>query len=112
MVSQIDLNQKYNVDVKPISGGPFEITINVETEGDQALYPVYSKVIEKIEETFIHKLASDSGTYEICIENLNTQQDLVYEINFKTGLELMDVHFLPDNTDAQNLKEELKWLEG
>jgi hypothetical protein len=36
--------------------------------------------------------------------------DFIYEIEIKSGLELLDLHLLPDNTDAQNLVLELEWI--
>lgn len=32
-------------------------------------------------------------------------------MKIKSGIDLMDLHILPDSSDAENLNNELKWLE-
>lgn len=51
----------------------------------------------------IHKLAEHHTTYSFCIGNEDQQKDTKFEVNIASGIELMELHLLPENTDAENL---------
>lgn len=48
----------------------------------------------------IHKVAPVGTTYRFCVRNSDPRQKLIYSIRVCSGLELMDLHLLPDNSDA------------
>ena len=59
----------------------------------------------------IHKIAPYSTTYRFCIQNPDSTKLLAYKIQIVSGIELMDLHLLPDNSDAENLALEITWIQ-
>lgn len=65
----------------------------------------YESVVAKDADTAIenvNKLADKAGTYRFCIVNKAEDTLRVYT-NIMTGLELVNLDYLPDNNDQQNL---------
>lgn len=60
--------------------------------------------------TRIDKLASVATTYSYCVKNI-ADKGSVFKIQFSTGLEVMELHELPDASDGDNLERELNWLD-
>ncbi len=74
----------------------------------------YESVVAKEADTAvesINKLADKAGTYRFCLVNKAEETLRVY-LNIMTGLELVNLDYLPDNNDQQNLHREIDWLEG
>lgn len=59
--------------------------------------------------TRVDKLASTATTYSFCVKNVEADT-VTFKIEFNSGLEVMELHELPDANDAQNLERELNWL--
>lgn len=43
--------------------------------------------------------------HEICLWNFDSYEKFTYKITVQHGIELMDLHLLPDKTDAENFEE-------
>ena len=58
----------------------------------------------------LHKLAHYSSSYRVCIKNDGQLNPFKFKINIASGIELMELHLLPNNTDAENLALEVEWV--
>jgi hypothetical protein len=58
----------------------------------------------------VHKLASISSTYQFCVKNNDARKEMQYLINMASGLDLLELHLLPDNSDSENLALEMEWV--
>jgi len=57
----------------------------------------------------INKIADRAGTYRFCV--INRADDILrMGISIMTGLELVNLNYLPSNDDQENLHREIDWL--
>lgn len=71
---------------------------------------IFYKKSENEVRSRVDKLASTPTTYSFCLKNMEPRM-VNFKIEFNSGLEVMELHELPDANDAQNLERELNWLE-
>jgi hypothetical protein len=75
-----------------------------DTKWEEVVVKVANSAVESIS-----KFAPKEGTYMFCISS-NDDNMLKAQVTIMTGLEMVNLEYLPNNNDQENLHREIDWL--
>lgn len=108
----LDVDQKYKVDIYPLQGSTYSFEISYMDNRTKNWQLEYSRrQIDIAEPLNVHKLAPVPSTYQFCLKNNDANKPLSYEISIASGLELGELHLLPENSDTDNMVLEMEWIQ-
>ena len=104
----LDLNQKFTYVVKAMNEARFAIEVS-HVDGKNWKSLQYRE--SEISTVRIDKLAPVSATYSFCLKS-TSEPEGEFKILFASGLEVLELHNLPDANDSDNLEREINWIES